>query len=72
MELAQEGAPIAVTTILPASIDTPFLEHARSKLGDGEAAAAVYAPEIVAASIVYAAGHPGGRRAAPAGSGSAP
>lgn len=30
MELAQEGAPIAVTTILPASIDTPFFEHARS------------------------------------------
>src|SRR4051794_10053701 len=33
MELAQEGTPIAVTTILPASIDTPFFEHARSKLG---------------------------------------
>ena len=29
MELAQEGAPIAVTTILPASIDTPFFEHRR-------------------------------------------
>ena len=33
MELQAEGAPIAVTTVLPASIDTPFFEHARSKLG---------------------------------------
>src|SRR3954469_24089315 len=31
-ELAQDGEPIEVTTILPASVDTPFFEHARSKL----------------------------------------
>src|SRR3954453_12260251 len=66
VELAQEGAPIAVTTILPASIDTPFFEHARSRLGAlVKPPPPVYAPEIVAASIVYAAGHP--RREIPVG-----
>jgi NAD(P)-dependent dehydrogenase (short-subunit alcohol dehydrogenase family) len=66
MELAQEGAPIAVTTILPASIDTPFFEHARSKLGAMvKPPPPVYAPEIVADAIVYAAEHP--RREIPVG-----
>jgi NAD(P)-dependent dehydrogenase (short-subunit alcohol dehydrogenase family) len=66
MELAQEGAPIAVTTILPASIDTPFFEHARSKLGAMvKPPPPVYAPEIVADTIVYAAAHP--RREIPVG-----
>ena len=66
MELAEEGAPIAVTTILPASIDTPFFEHARSKLGAMvKPPPPVYAPEVVAATIVYAAGRP--RREIPVG-----
>jgi NAD(P)-dependent dehydrogenase (short-subunit alcohol dehydrogenase family) len=58
IELAQERAPISVTTILPASIDTPFFEHARSKLGAMPKPPPVYAPEVVADSIVYAAEHP--------------
>ncbi|MEV4345142.1 SDR family oxidoreductase [Actinoplanes sp. NPDC049596] len=58
-ELAQEGAPITVTTILPASINTPFFEHARSKLGSmAKPPPPVYAPELVADTIVYAAEHP--------------
>jgi NAD(P)-dependent dehydrogenase (short-subunit alcohol dehydrogenase family) len=66
IELAQEGAPIAVTTILPASIDTPFFEHARSKLGVMvKPPPPVYAPELVADTIVYAARHP--RREIPVG-----
>jgi NAD(P)-dependent dehydrogenase (short-subunit alcohol dehydrogenase family) len=65
-ELAQDGEPIAVTTILPASVDTPFFEHARSKLGVMvEPPPPVYAPEVVAASIVHAAQHP--RREVPVG-----
>ncbi|GAA3928631.1 SDR family oxidoreductase [Actinoplanes auranticolor] len=65
-ELAQDGEPIAVTTILPASMDTPFFEHARSKLGVMvKPPPPVYAPEIVADSIVYAARHP--RREIPVG-----
>jgi NAD(P)-dependent dehydrogenase (short-subunit alcohol dehydrogenase family) len=66
MEMAQEGVPIAVTTILPASIDTPFFEHARSKLGAMvKPPPPVYAPELVADTIVYAAAHP--RREIPVG-----
>jgi NAD(P)-dependent dehydrogenase (short-subunit alcohol dehydrogenase family) len=66
MELAQEGAPIAVTTILPASIDTPFFEHARSKLGAmPKPPPPVYTPELVADTIVHAATHP--RRQIPVG-----
>ena len=60
MELIAERAPIAVTTILPASIDTPFFEHARSKL-DGQMPKPpppVYAADVVAAAIARAAVHP--------------
>jgi NAD(P)-dependent dehydrogenase (short-subunit alcohol dehydrogenase family) len=66
MELAQSGDPIAVTTILPASINTPFFEHARSRLGAmPKPPPPVYAPELVADMIVYAAAHP--RREIPVG-----
>jgi NAD(P)-dependent dehydrogenase (short-subunit alcohol dehydrogenase family) len=59
MELAQEGSPIAVTTILPAAIDTPFFEHSRSKLGSmPKPPPPLYAPELVAEAIVRAAEHP--------------
>jgi NAD(P)-dependent dehydrogenase (short-subunit alcohol dehydrogenase family) len=59
VELAQEGVPIAVTTILPASIDTPFFEHARSKVGAmPKPPPPVYAPELVAEAIARAAEHP--------------
>lgn len=60
MELQAECAPIAVTTVLPASIDTPFFEHARSKL-DGhmpKPPPPVYSADVVAAAIVRAAQHP--------------
>jgi NAD(P)-dependent dehydrogenase (short-subunit alcohol dehydrogenase family) len=54
IELAQEAAPITVSTILPASIDTPFFEHSRSKLGVmPKPPPPVYAPEIVAHAIVH-------------------
>ncbi len=66
MELAQDGVPVSVTTILPASIDTPFFENARSKLGAmPKPPPPVYAPEIVADTIVFAAEHP--RREIPVG-----
>jgi NAD(P)-dependent dehydrogenase (short-subunit alcohol dehydrogenase family) len=59
MELAQEGAPIAVSTILPAAIDTPFFEHARSKVGAmPKPPPPVYAPELVADAILYTVEHP--------------
>lgn len=59
MELAEEGAPVAVTTILPASMDTPLFAHARSKIGAvPKPPPPVYAPEAVARAIVHAATHP--------------
>lgn len=59
MELECDGAPIAVTTILPSSIDTPFFLNARSKLGrQPQPVPPVYAPEVVAAAITRAAVRP--------------
>lgn len=59
MELAAEGAPIAVTTILPGPIDTPLFEHARSKIGVmPKPPPPVYAPEVVADAIVKASTRP--------------
>jgi NAD(P)-dependent dehydrogenase (short-subunit alcohol dehydrogenase family) len=59
MELAEAGQPIAVTAILPASIDTPLFEHSRSKLGAmPKPPPPVYAPEAVAGAIVHASVSP--------------
>ncbi|MEX5710182.1 SDR family oxidoreductase [Parafrankia sp. FMc6] len=59
VELAQEGAPIAVTTVLPPSVDTPFFAHARSRIGGRPTPPPpVYAPEVVADAIVRSAGRP--------------
>jgi short-subunit dehydrogenase len=59
MELMHEHAGITVTLILPAGINTPFFNHARSKLGVlPQPAPPVYKPEVVAQAIVHAAEHP--------------
>ncbi|HKP15089.1 MAG TPA: SDR family oxidoreductase, partial [Gemmatimonadaceae bacterium] len=53
MELHKEGAPISVTLIQPAAIDTPYPEHAMNYLGvEPKHAPPVYAPEIVAEAIL--------------------
>ncbi len=66
MEQAADGAPVAVCTILPASVGTPFFEHSRSKLGVmAKPPPPVYAPDLVARTIVRAATHP--RREIPVG-----
>lgn len=66
MELADEHSPVAVVSILPASIGTPFFEHSRSKTGTMPSAPPpVYAPELVGEAIVRAAEHP--RREIPVG-----
>lgn len=57
-ELRHEGAPVQVAQILPATVATPFFDKARSKLGVRPAGPPpVYAPEVVARAIVFAAGH---------------
>jgi NAD(P)-dependent dehydrogenase (short-subunit alcohol dehydrogenase family) len=59
MELENEGAPIAVTLVKPASIDTPLFEKARTYLGaEPQPVPPVYAPEVVSDVILHAAQHP--------------
>ena len=55
MELGEEGAPVSVTLIKPAAIDTPFVEHAKNLTGQAaKLPPPVYPPEEVAKAIVYA------------------
>jgi NAD(P)-dependent dehydrogenase (short-subunit alcohol dehydrogenase family) len=59
MELEEEGVPIAVTLVKPASIDTPFFDKARTYLGvEPQPVPPVYAPEVVAEVILEAAQRP--------------
>ena len=59
MELDAEHAPIAVTLIKPAAINTPFPAHARNYLAEQpKLPQPVYAPEEVAHAILHAATHP--------------
>jgi short-subunit dehydrogenase len=59
MELEEEGAPVAVTLIQPAAINTPFPEHAKSYLEvEPKLPAPVYAPEEVAHGILECAERP--------------
>lgn len=59
MELEHDNAPISVTLIKPAAIDTPYLDHARNYMdAESNFPPPVYAPEIVADAILHAAEHP--------------
>jgi short-subunit dehydrogenase len=59
MELARDYPDIHVTLILPASINTPFFNHARSRLGaKPQPIPPVYDPAIVADAILSAAATP--------------
>ena len=59
MELEEEGAPVSVTLVKPASVDTPFFEKARTYLGvEPQPVPPVYAPEVVADVILHAAQQP--------------
>ncbi|MFN6963136.1 MAG: SDR family oxidoreductase [Pyrinomonadaceae bacterium] len=56
MELEADDAPISVTLVKPAAIDTPYIEHAPNYL-DTEPLnpPPVYAPDTVAETILYCA-----------------
>ncbi len=59
LELEKEQAPIAVTLIKPAAIDTPFFEHAKNYLhGNPKPPPPAYAPEVVARAILRCAEKP--------------
>jgi NAD(P)-dependent dehydrogenase (short-subunit alcohol dehydrogenase family) len=58
-ELRDEGAPISVTSIKPATINTPLFDNARSKIGvKPKGPPPIYQPDVVAACVLYAAEHP--------------
>lgn len=59
MELREEGAPVSVTLIKPASVATGFTSHARNYMDvQPSLPPPVYAPEAVADAILHAAEHP--------------
>jgi hypothetical protein len=59
MELEADDAPISVTLVKPAAIDTPYKEHARNLTGvKTENPPPVYAPQIVADAILHCAQSP--------------
>ncbi|HEX2643677.1 MAG TPA: SDR family oxidoreductase [Thermoanaerobaculia bacterium] len=59
MELEEEDAPVSVTLIKPAAINTPFPEHARNYMDkEPKLPAPVYAPEVVARAILACAEKP--------------
>jgi acetyl esterase len=59
-ELAHHRAPVSVTLIRPAAIDTPYTEHAHNHMGDAEpnVPPPVYSPRIVARAILRCAVKP--------------
>ncbi|TQK02835.1 SDR family oxidoreductase [Herbaspirillum sp. SJZ107] len=60
LDLAHEKMPITVTLIQPGFLDTPFFHNARAKLGGHQSRPIppIYAPEVVADTILFAATHP--------------
>ena len=59
MELVDEGAPVSVTLIKPASIDTPLPQRARNYMDrEPSLPPPIYPPEEVANAILHAAVHP--------------
>jgi short-subunit dehydrogenase len=59
MEFMEEGAPISVTLVKPAAIDTPFPQHAKNYMPKAPTLPPpVYHPNEVAKAILYAAVHP--------------
>lgn len=60
LDLKHEKMPINVTLIQPGFLDTPFFHNARAKLGGHQSRPIppIYAPEVVAETILFAATHP--------------
>lgn len=59
LEMERERTGINVTLVMPASMNTPFFDHARSRMGVRPGPIPpVYEPGVVAEAIVFAAEHP--------------
>jgi NAD(P)-dependent dehydrogenase (short-subunit alcohol dehydrogenase family) len=58
-EMMAEGAPISITSVKPATINTPFFTNARNKMDvKPTGPSPVYHPAVVADCILYAAENP--------------
>ncbi|MFN4288452.1 MAG: SDR family oxidoreductase [Brevundimonas sp.] len=59
MELIRERAPVRVSLIKPAAVDTPYKDHARNLTGDPmRNPPPVYSVNVVAEAILHCADHP--------------
>ncbi len=59
IELMEEEAPVSVTLIKPAAIDTMFVPHAKNYMDvEPKLPPPIYAPDLVANAILTAAQHP--------------
>ena len=62
MEIEMAGYPVSVTLVKPSATDTPYVEHARNKLGKPSSPppppSVLYDPELSAKAICFAAEHP--------------
>ena len=59
MELEADDAPISITLVKPAAIDTPYKEHSKNYLDvDPQNPPPVYAPDVVAETILHCAENP--------------
>ena len=59
MEVEREDLPVSVTNVMPATINTPLFDQARTKIGVKPVAPPpIYQPEIVVDAVLYAAQHP--------------
>lgn len=59
MELIREQAPVSLSLVKPAAVDTPYSKHARNLTGYAVAnPQPVYAAHVVADTILYCASHP--------------
>ena len=62
MEIEMAGYPVSLTLVKPSATDTPYIEHARNKLGKPSAPppppSVLYDPELSAKALCFAAEHP--------------
>jgi NAD(P)-dependent dehydrogenase (short-subunit alcohol dehydrogenase family) len=59
MEVQRADLPISVTNVMPATINTPLFDQARTKIGVKPVAPPpIYQPDVVVDAVLYAAEHP--------------
>lgn len=59
MEVRREALPVSVTNVMPATINTPLFDQARTKIGVKPVAPPpIYQPDVVVDAVLYAAEHP--------------